>query len=166
MGPLHPGSWRRRWTRRFAVPGPEEGDAAPVWTTVDAHGHVRHLDDRWQILLFPGPRGHREGLFDELRRLAPRFDALGVVAWCWAPPRAAVPVDLPSCCVPVEDPGAHIARAYGARVVWPILGERPLAALALVNPSRKIRVRHLGVPAIEPVLRTVEALTQATRAGA
>jgi hypothetical protein len=40
-----------------------------------------------------------------------------------------------------------------------------IPTLYLVNPERKVRLANRGFPSVEAVVRSIEALQQATRAG-
>lgn len=63
------------------------------------------------------------------------------------------------------DPGAHTARAYRAVLPFALGRPRVLRTVYLINPQRKIRLVNRGAPALETVLRSIQALKFASRTG-
>lgn len=148
-----------------------EGEAAPEWhlqSWDDSwHRHGRH----WSILYFyADPADARDQA--ELRALqahAADFARLNVKVFAIHPAegpvqaRLAEELGLQFPCL--TDRGGPVARMFGASLQLPL---RPLSlpALYLVNPERKVRLSNRGRPSVEAVVRSVEALQRATRAGA
>jgi len=64
----------------------------------------------------------------------------------------------------LTDRGASVSRLFKAALQLPL---RPLVipTLYVVNPQKKIRLSNRGFPSIEAVLRSVQALQQATKDG-
>jgi len=64
----------------------------------------------------------------------------------------------------LTDRGASVSRRFQAAVQFPLYSVM-LPTLYLVNPQRKIRASNRGFPSVEAMVRSIEALKQATRAG-
>ncbi len=64
----------------------------------------------------------------------------------------------------LTDRGASVSRRFQAAVQFPLYSVM-VPTLYLVNPRRKIRASNRGFPSIEAMVRSIEALGQATRAG-
>ncbi len=64
----------------------------------------------------------------------------------------------------LTDRGASVSRRFQAAVQLPLRSVM-IPTLYLVNPQRKIRASNRGFPSIEAMVRSIEALKQATRAG-
>jgi len=64
----------------------------------------------------------------------------------------------------LTDRGASVSRRFAAAIQLP-LHPVVIPTLYLVNPERRIRLANRGFPSIEAVVRSIEALQQATRDG-
>jgi hypothetical protein len=141
----------RRW---FASPLIREGAAAPLFFLPE-HGVIRSLDG-WNLLVF----------HDGNERYLPVVDAriamltsLGCTPYAIGRRRAESPVSFPR----LGDDG-EVARAYGAWADVPVFGGRIVPSVVLVNPMRKVRLANRGTPSVDAIVRTIQALQQATRA--
>jgi peroxiredoxin len=64
----------------------------------------------------------------------------------------------------LTDRGASVSRRFQAAVQLPLRSVM-IPTLYLVNPQRKVRASNRGLPSVEAMVRSIEALQQATRAG-
>lgn len=140
---------------RLAPPLIREGAAAPLFFLPDARGQVRTLDG-WCLLVF-----HARG-----ERYLPVVDArAGVLATLGCTPyaigRRAASADVS---FPVLADDGTVSRAYGAWLDLPVIGGRIVPSVVLVNPARKVRLANRGTPSVDAIVRTIQALQQATRA--
>ncbi len=63
----------------------------------------------------------------------------------------------------LTDRGASVSRQFRCTVPFPM--KRVLRSVYLVNPERKIRLANRGAPSVEAIVRSIQALQQATRDG-
>jgi len=144
-----------------------EGELAPEWAlqSWDDSWH-RVNPGRWALLVFyPGdgtPGCTRQ--LDELQAHAARLGALGVDLYAIDPADAASHkafAQAQGYSFPLlTDRGSAVARRF--RATLPPFG-KVLRTVYLVNPERKIRLANRGAPAVAAIVRSVEALQQATR---
>jgi len=148
-----------------------EGETAPEW-------HLQAWDDSWHrhgrpwsILYFysdPADVRDQEQL-QALQAHAGDFQRLNVKVFAIHPAEGPVQKELAErlgLAFPLlTDRGGPVARMFGASLQLPL---KPLSlpALYLINPDRKVRLSNRGRPSVEAVVRSVEALQKATRAGA
>ncbi|MFH1469420.1 MAG: redoxin domain-containing protein [Pseudomonadota bacterium] len=64
----------------------------------------------------------------------------------------------------LTDRGLSVSRRFAAALQIP-LHPVVIPTLYLVNPERRVRLANRGYPSVEAVVRSIEALQQATRAG-
>jgi peroxiredoxin len=158
--------------RARVYPSPlAEGTTAPEWhlQSWDGTWH-RHEALRWSVLVFY-PADNTAGCTLQLRdfqsRLA-RLRELGADVYGINPAEAeshrsfaeAQGIEFPL----LTDRGGSVARQFHCTV--PFLG-RPtiIRTVYLMNPERKIRLANRGSPSVEAIVRSIEALQQATRGG-
>ena len=63
----------------------------------------------------------------------------------------------------LTDRGASVSRQFRCTVPFPM--RRVLRSVYLVNPERKIRLANRGAPSVEAIVRSIQALQQATKDG-
>jgi peroxiredoxin len=147
-----------------------EGETAPEW-------HLQSWDDSWHRLgrhwslmfFFSDPSGEADR--EQLRSLQahlPDFDRLKTKVFAIhvaeGPEHKALAEELGLSFPILTDRGGPVARLFRSCVQLPV---RPvyLSALYLINPERKVRLSNRGQPSVEAVVRSIEALQRATRAG-
>lgn len=147
-----------------------EGETAPEW-------HLQASDDSWHrqgkswSVMFFFVDGNTEPDRSELQafeKALPDFGRLGVKVFAitnqetWT--NADLVKDLGLSFPVLTDRGGPVARLFKACMQLPL---RPmyLRAVYLVNPERKIRLANRGTPSVEAIVRSVEALQKATKAG-
>jgi peroxiredoxin len=62
------------------------------------------------------------------------------------------------------DRGGSVSRQFQCSLPMPY-GAKVIRSVYLINPERKIRLANRGAPSVEAIIRSVEALQQATKAG-
>lgn len=156
----------RVWPRPLA-----EGEAVPEWH-LQAQDRTWHRQGaHWSVMHFlPSCQDDpRIGTaLEDLEQHRQALDGLGVRAFAVMmeeedSTRAIAQhhgLGLPL----LTDRGASVSRLFRAAIQLPL---RPIVipTLYLVNPSRKVRLANRGYPSVEAILRSVQALQQATRAG-
>ncbi len=147
-----------------------EGETAPEW-------HLQSWDDSWHrhgkhwsvMFFYANP-------FDELDRVQlqalqgqlPAFKGLNTRVFAVNPAEGPVQSELARALgleFPLlTDRGGPVARLFKSCVQLPM---KPVffSTLYLVNPERKVRLSNRGRPSVEAVVRSIEALQRATRAG-
>ncbi len=141
---------------RLALPLIREGAAAPLFFLPAIDGAVRTLEG-WNLLVFHG-RDERYLAVVEARTEA--LAGLGCTPFAVGRAAALSPVSFPR----LSDPDGAVARSYGAWADVPVLGGRVVPSVVLVNPARKVRLANRGTPSVDAIVRTIQALQQATRA--
>jgi peroxiredoxin len=146
-----------------------EGETAPEW-------HLQSWDDSWHrqgkhwsvMVFYPEDGGEpdREQLA-EFQKHLPDFQRLGVKVFGVNPGEAASHkafAEAAGVTFPLlTDRGGSVARLFRACVQLP-LKPMYLRTVYLVNPERKIRLGNRGAPSVAAIVRSVEALQQATKA--
>ncbi|MCB9758290.1 MAG: redoxin domain-containing protein [Alphaproteobacteria bacterium] len=148
-----------------------EGETVPEWhlQSWDGSWH-RHNNRKWTVMVFyPGddtPGCTRQ--LAELQERYPRFQELGAQVYgvnpAEAPSHQAFAEKLGLAFPLLTDRGGVVARNFKAAVQLP-MRTLVLRTVYLVNPERRIRMANRGAPPADAILRSIEALQQATRAG-
>ncbi len=147
-----------------------EGETAPEW-------HLQSWDDtwhrhgkHWSILVFypeDGGAPDREQLL-AFQAHAADFQRLGVKVFAFnnaeAPSHAAFAKELGLTFPLLTDRGGSVARQFRACLQIP-MAPMYLRTVYLVNPERKIRLGNRGNPSVAAIVRSVEALQQASKTG-
>lgn len=147
-----------------------EGETAPEWHLQSAEGAWHRLRREWSILVFyPGDDtpGCTKQLQDFQEHYA-RLQELGAQVYgvnpAEAPSKQAFAekygFDFPL----LVDRGGSVARRFRCTLPIP-LKVQVVRTVYLINPERKIRLANRGAPSVEAIVRSIEALQQATRAG-
>jgi peroxiredoxin Q/BCP len=149
----------------------EEGATAPDWhlQSWDGSWH-RAQPNRWSVLVFypgDGTLGCTRQL-QELQAHRARLDALGADVYGINPAEAESHrafAEAHAFTFPLlTDRGGSVARQFRCTVPLPG-GPQILRTVYLLNPDRKIRLRNRGAPPVEAIVRSIEALQQASRTG-
>jgi len=147
-----------------------EGETAPEW-------HLQSWDDswhrhgkHWSVLVFypeDGGAEDREQLADFQAHLAD-FTGLGVKIFALnpaeGPSHAAFAKELGLGFPLLTDRGGSVARQFRACLQIPT-APMYLRTVYLVNPERKIRLGNRGTPSVAAIVRSIQALQQASRSG-
>lgn len=154
--------------------GPEllhEGTQVPEWM-LQAHDGTWHRHDKkhWAVMVFY-PGDHTPGCTAQLQDMQEHyraFLALGAQVY------GVNPAEQPSHQAFAEkfglqfplltDRGGVVARNFRAAVQTPVK-TLILRSVYLVNPVGRIRLANRGAPPAAAILRSIEALQQATREG-
>lgn len=156
---------------RFYPPMLREGESAPEWRLLGSDGAWHQPGDHWSILVFY-PGDSTPGCTLQLRameELREKFLAVNVRIFGVNPAdresheKFARGQDLKFPLL--VDEGGAVARQYGALLELPFGAPRVIRTVYLVNPMRKIRLANRGSPSVAAILRSVQALQNATRAG-
>lgn len=147
-----------------------EGETAPEW-------HLQAQDDSWHrqgkhwSVMFFFTDGRSSPDKEELaafQQYLPEFQRLGVKVFGLTNQETWTNADLvkdQGIGFPIlTDRGGSVARLFRACLQLPI---KPLylRVVYLVNPERKVRLANRGTPSVEAIVRSVEALQKATKAG-
>lgn len=147
-----------------------EGETAPEW-------HLQAQDDswhrqgkHWSVMCFftDGRSSPDKEELEALQQWLPEFVRLGVKVFgltnqeTWT--NADLVKDLGLAFPILTDRGGSVARLFRSCLQLPV---KPmyLRTVYLVNPERKIRLANRGSPSVEAIVRSVEALQKATKAG-
>ncbi len=147
-----------------------EGETAPEW-------HLQSWDDswhrhgkHWSVMFFyssPDDSGDRDELsalqahLGDFKRLNTRVFAVNPAEGPAQSELArALGLEFPL----LTDRGGPVARLFKSCLQLPM---KPVyfSSLYLINPDRKVRLSNRGRPSVEAVVRSIEALQRATRAG-
>lgn len=148
-----------------------EGELAPEW-------HLQNWDDSWHrmrkdtwtVLVFY-PTDDTPGCTEQLRNFAQhheKFTELGARVFGVNPAEAdshkafSEKLDLPFPLL--TDRGGSVCRQFKCSLPIPG-GAKVIRSVYLINPDRKIRLANRGAPSVEAIVRTIQALQQATRSG-
>jgi len=148
-----------------------EGNPAPAWELVGHDGKTYQHDKGWMLVVFY-PADNTPGCTQQLTDLESHrqaLDELGCVIYGCNPAsleshaQFAKEHDLKFPLL--SDPDGLIAQAYKASYSIPMLGDRIIRTVYLVNPKGMIRLANRGTPSIPAIIRSIQALQQATKLG-
>jgi peroxiredoxin len=148
-----------------------EGEIIPEWHLQAADGTWHRQGLHWSVMAFLPPCPEHEALrtlLPDLQAHQARLLELGarvfVVIPAEAPELKAIAANLKVDLPLLTDRGASVSRMFRAAIQLPL---RPMVipTVYLVNPERRIRLANRGTPSMEAVVRSIEALKQATREG-
>jgi len=148
-----------------------EGETAPEWHLQSYddswHRHGRH----WSVLVFYVEDGgaedaaqlkqFQEHLADLTRLNVKVFGISSAEAESHKEFANEIGVTFPL----LTDRGGSVARQFKACMQFPIAGPMNIRTVYLVNPERKIRLGNRGNPSVAAIVRSIEALQQATKTG-
>lgn len=145
-----------------------EGENAPEWSLQADDGAWHRLGRTWAVMVFyPDTEGEADAAqLQAIQALLPEFERLGVKVFGVNPSEVeaqrAVSQRLGLGFPLLSDPGGAVGRLY--RACLPMrLRTVYLRTVYLVNPERKIRLANRGAPSVRAILRSVQALQQATK---
>lgn len=148
-----------------------EGETAPEWHLQSYddswHRHGRH----WSVLVFyveDGGAPDAEQLL-EFQKHLPDFERLNVKVFGINSAEAAshrefaenIGVTFPM----LTDRGGSVSRQFKSSMQFPVFGPMMVRTVYLVNPERKIRLGNRGNPSVAAIVRSIEALQQASKTG-
>lgn len=147
-----------------------EGETAPEW-------HLQSWDDSWHrqgkhwsvMIFYPQDGGSDDrAQLQSVQKLMPTFERLKVKVFginvAESESHRSFAQELGLSFPLLTDRGGSVARQFRACIQLPL---KPvfIRTVYLVNPERKIRLGNRGNPSIEAILRSVEALQQASKTG-
>lgn len=148
-----------------------EGETVPEWHLQAWDGAwYRHNNRKWTLMVFfpDGQDAAAEAHLRDVQAHLAELRALGVEVYAVNPAEAAEAKALSERLglgFPLlTDRGGVVARQFKAAVQLP-LSSLLLRTVYLVNPDRKIRLANRGTPSTAAIVRSVQALQQATRGG-
>jgi len=148
----------------------QEGTVAPEWHLQSYDDSWHRLGKRWSILVFyPGDDtpGCTKQL-EELEEFHERLNELGCKVYAVNPADAASHrsfAEKYGFSFPIlVDRGSAVCRRYQATIPFPGVS-KVIRTVYLINPEKKIRLANRGAPSVEAIVRSIEALQQATRDG-
>jgi len=147
-----------------------EGETAPEFQLQHHDDSWHRLKKQWSILVFY-PGDDTPGCTKQLQEFQAhhaQLKALGCEVYAINPAEAPshrafaekYGFDFPV----LTDRGGSVARRYKATVSLP-LRTWILRTVYLINPERKIRLANRGTPSVEAIIRSIQALQQATKSG-
>lgn len=147
-----------------------EGETAPEWHLQSWDNSWHRQGRHWSLMVFYVEDGGEidRAQLSEVKKFEKEFERLGVKIFACNLAEAAsheafakdLGVDFPV----LVDRGGSVARQFKACMQLP--GKSLMVrTVYLVNPERKIRLGNRGNPSIEAILRSVEALQQASKTG-
>lgn len=147
-----------------------EGETAPEWHLQSWDGTWHRLRPQWSILVFY-PADDTPGCtlqLQEFKAHYARLRELGCEVYGINPAEAGSHKDF-SCKLDLPFPlltdrGASVARQFKATLPIP-LKPKIIRTVYLINPDRKIRLANRGAPSVAAIVRSIEALQQATKDG-
>jgi peroxiredoxin len=147
-----------------------EGETAPEWHLQASDDSWHRQGKSWSVMFFfvDGEQDPDRSELLSFQKNLPEFTRLGAKVFAitnketWT--NADLVKDLGLGFPVLTDRGGPVARLFKACLQLPL---RPmyLRAVYLVNPERKIRLANRGTPSVEAIVRSVEALQKATKAG-
>jgi peroxiredoxin len=148
-----------------------EGETAPEWHLQARTGKWFRQGGHWTVMAFTSAdfsdAATRQWLSD-IEEQGERFLELGCHAVSVSPaePDALerLAQELSLSFPLLTDPGCTVAKQFHAAFQLPS-GPLMIPSLYLVNPERKLRLSNRGMPSIAAVVRSIQALQQATRQG-
>ena len=147
-----------------------EGETAPEWQLQNWDDSWHRMNKRWSILVFY-PGDDTPGCTKQLEEFQAHYAALqdlGCDVYAINPADAASHrafAEKYGFAFPIlTDRGGSVARRFKATVSLP-LRSWTLRTVYLINPERKIRLANRGAPSVEAIVRSIQALQQATRSG-
>jgi len=148
-----------------------EGTQVPEWALQahDGHWH-RHDKKQWAIMVFypgddtPGCTAQLQDLQEHYRSFLKLGAQVYGVNPAEAPSHQAFATKYGFDFPLLTDRGGVVARNFRAAVQLP-LKTLILRTVYLVNPAGKIRLANRGAPPSAAIIRSIEALQQATREG-
>lgn len=155
--------------RVYPKPLPE-GETVPEWH-LQAHDGSWHRQGRhWSLMVFYVEDGGEQdrAQLAEVQKFMPDLTRLGVKVFAAnnaeSPSHVAFAEELGLTFPLLVDRGGSVARQFKSCVQLP--GKSIIVrTVYLVNPERKIRLANRGTPSIEAIVRSVEALQQASKTG-
>lgn len=147
-----------------------EGETAPEWHLQSWDASWHRQGKHWSVLVFypeDGGVDDRAQLLSFQEHLAD-FQRLNVKVFginhAEAPSHEAFAKDAGISFPLLTDRGGSVARQFRACLQLPL---KPLylRTVYLVNPERKIRLGNRGAPSVAAIVRSVEALQQASKTG-
>jgi peroxiredoxin len=166
-----PGPLKRRMRDALHPPMLREGENAPEWNLFGTDGAWHAPGDHWSLLIFY-PGDCTQGCTLQLRETeehAAKLASLGCKIFGFNPADLVSHrkfVDEQGLSFPLlVDEGGAVARQYGALFELALRPPDVIRTVYLVNPARKIRLANRGSPSVAAIVRSIQALQQATRAG-
>lgn len=147
-----------------------EGETAPEWHLQSWDNTWHRQGKHWSILVFYPEDGGAEDRAQLLsfQEHLPALQKLGVkvfgINFAEAPSHKAFAEELGLGFPLLTDRGGSVSRQFRACVQVPG-SPMFLRTVYLVNPERKIRLGNRGNPSVAAIVRSVEALQQASRSG-
>lgn len=147
-----------------------EGELAPEWHLQSWDGTWHRQKNAWSILVFypgddtPGCTAQLQDFqnhYDQLKQL--KCEVYGINP-AESESHKAFAQKFGFTFPILTDRGASVARQFHSTL--PIPGApKVIRTVYLVNPDRKIRLANRGAPSVAAIVRSIEALSQATRDG-
>lgn len=148
-----------------------EGETAPEWHLQSYddswHRHGRH----WSVLVFYVEDGGADDAaqLQEFEKHLADFTRLNVkvfgISSAEAPSHRAFAESIGVTFPLLTDRGGSVARQFKASLQIPVAGPMNIRTVYLVNPERKIRLGNRGNPSVAAIVRSIEALQQASKTG-
>ena len=147
-----------------------EGETAPEWQLQNWDDKWYRMKKGWSILVFypgddtPGCTAQLQSFqehYEQLKSLGCEVYAINPAE---APSHKAFAAKYEFGFPVLTDRGASVARRFKATFTLP--GKTwIIRTVYLINPERKIRLANRGSPSVEAIVRSIQALQQATKGG-
>ena len=147
-----------------------EGETAPEWHLQSYDNSWHRMKNQWNILVFY-PGDDTPGCTKQLQEFQDHYaeiKAAGAEVYAINPAEAdshrAFAEKFGFKFPILTDRGASVARQF--RCSLPVPGTpKVIRTVYLINPDRKIRLANRGAPSVAAIVRSIEALQQATKDG-
>lgn len=147
-----------------------EGEVAPDWSLTGHDGEHYASMPAWTVLIFY-PRDDTptctsqllafNNLFEDFTAEGCRLFGVNPATSSHGDFATSVGLRFPL----LSDVDCHVARQYRSWAHLPLVGDRTIRTVYLVNPEKNIRLANRGNPKPTIVLRSIIALKQTTSAG-
>jgi peroxiredoxin Q/BCP len=159
--------FRNRLRRELYPEILHEGEVAPDWSLPGHDGQQYASDNSWTLLVFY-PRDDTPTCTSQLRSFNDLYDEFaaqdcrifGVNHGISSHRDFAETLGLRFPLL--SDPEYRVARQYRAWLRLPIVGDRVIRTVYLVNPAKTVRLANRGNPSPTIVLRSIIALKQSS----
>ncbi len=147
-----------------------EGETAPEWHLQHYTGDWFRLRKQWSIMVFypgddtPGCTAQLQEFQEHRARLKELKCEVYAINPAEAESHRAFAEKFGFEFPVLTDRGGAVARRFRATLPIPFT-VKIIRTVYLINPQRKIRLANRGTPSVPAIVRSIEALQQATKGG-
>lgn len=147
-----------------------EGEVAPEWQLQSWDGQWHRMRKGWSILVFypaddtPGCTAQLQDFQEHYAQLQELGCEVYAINPAEGPSHQAFSEKYGFTFPILTDRGGSVARRFKASMPMGFKG-KVIRTVYLINPERKIRLANRGAPSVEAIVRSIQALQQATKGG-